>query len=511
MDRQAEEQHARLEPQKLETLKSMTRTESPTGSSRVRLDDIESRNFTLEEEVEFENADLEKAKAEYDEKMKKMRGVFNAANKSLNELRQTVAAKDLEIGELKATVESLKEDDEKMKLSVDQSQKSIEKLTTELHSQTAMYNTQIEQLESKLRQSTQQNIQLKSEFQQYKTRAHALLGQMSSGAKNLDNGTDVSELIAINKRLESDLSQRIVELKCAQDKILVLEKDLKHSFDTNGKLEKELEEAQKSAKVDTEELHATQEHIQSLLEKNQSLKEALHEAEARYTASINDFNERLSASTETIQKNLKQKQEENEQLQLISENLSEELTQLRSELSNRSEQIDELQKQLSIASAGRIQSVCSPSRRDDSRSASPSSVTHSRQSSTYNYSLSDLLADAGERTTIVSSTLNMSDREQDYALKLHHMAEMLNESEAHVQRLIEQEKILKEELRKLDRLEKRQDLNVEYLKNVVLKFFETDPSDRESLVPVISTILQLSPEEIQSLRENALNAADSSQ
>ena len=65
---------------------------------------------------------------------------------------------------------------------------------------------------------------------------------------------------------------------------------------------------------------------------------------------------------------------------------------------------------------------------------------------------------------------------------------------------------MKEELRKLDRLEKRQDLSVEYLKNVVLKFFESNPADREPLIPVISTILQLSPDEVQSLKENAVDA-----
>ncbi|CAG8671242.1 18150_t:CDS:10 [Acaulospora morrowiae] len=528
MDKQAEEQNVKLE-QKLENLKSKMRTGSPTGNSRVRLDDIESRNFTLEEEVkdlriqlsgkknELEKAvelankrtaDLEKAKAEYDEKMKRMRGVFNAANKNLNELRQTVALKDLEIEELKAAMKNLKEDDEKSKSSMDQNQKSLEKLTTELHSQAATYNTQIEQLESKLRQTTQQNVQLKSEFQQYKARAHALLQQRNSGSKNVESGTDVSELLATTKKLESDLSLKITELKYAQDKIMVHEKDLKHSFDLNGKLEKELEEMHKSAKVNAEEMRATQEQCQNLLEENEGLRKALHEAEARYTASVNDFNERLLVSTETIQKKLKQKQEENEQLQSISE--ASQLTQLRSELSQRSEQIEELQKQLSIASAGKAQSISnSPALRDDSRSASPSSVTH--RNSTHN-SLSDLLADTEERTSIVSSsTLTLSDKEQDHVLQLQHMAEMLNESEAHVQRLIEQEKILKEEIRKLDRLEKRQNINVEYLKNVVLKFFETDPSDREPLVPVISTILQLSPEEIQSIRENALNATDNGQ
>jgi len=52
-------------------------------------------------------------------------------------------------------------------------------------------------------------------------------------------------------------------------------------------------------------------------------------------------------------------------------------------------------------------------------------------------------------------------------------------------------------------------LSIEYLKNVVLKFFESNPADREPLVPVISTILQLSPEEVQSLKTNAINEINS--
>ncbi|CAG8776116.1 4635_t:CDS:2, partial [Dentiscutata heterogama] len=95
-------------------------------------------------------------------------------------------------------------------------------------------------------------------------------------------------------------------------------------------------------------------------------------------------------------------------------------------------------------------------------------------------SLSDLLSDTEGRISMVStSALESSDKERDYIMKLKHMAEMLNESEYQVQKLMEQEKFLKEEIRKLDRSEKRQNLNVEYLKNVVLKFFETNPVDRE--------------------------------
>jgi hypothetical protein len=46
---------------------------------------------------------------------------------------------------------------------------------------------------------------------------------------------------------------------------------------------------------------------------------ALKETEARYLANVEDFEERLANAIEAKEKNLKQKQEENEALQKISE------------------------------------------------------------------------------------------------------------------------------------------------------------------------------------------------
>jgi F0F1-type ATP synthase delta subunit len=66
---------------------------------------------------------------------------------------------------------------------------------------------------------------------------------------------------------------------------------------------------------------------------------------------------------------------------------------------------------------------------------------------------------------------------------------------------------LKEELRKLERAEKRQDMNIEYLKNIVLMFFEAESDEaRKPLITVVSQVLQLSPEEIERLRKR-LSAA----
>jgi hypothetical protein len=63
---------------------------------------------------------------------------------------------------------------------------------------------------------------------------------------------------------------------------------------------------------------------------------------------------------------------------------------------------------------------------------------------------------------------------------------------------------LKEELRKLERVEKRQDMNIEYLKNIVLMFLEAESDEaREPLITVVSQVLQLSPEEVDRLRKSA--------
>ena len=55
----------------------------------------------------------------------------------------------------------------------------------------------------------------------------------------------------------------------------------------------------------------------------------------------------------------------------------------------------------------------------------------------------------------------------------------MNGSEATVKRFEEQEKVLKEEIRRMDRMEKRQDMSIEYLKSVVLKFLERSAGERE--------------------------------
>ncbi|KAM6179967.1 GRIP and coiled-coil domain-containing protein 2 [Erethizon dorsatum] len=79
-----------------------------------------------------------------------------------------------------------------------------------------------------------------------------------------------------------------------------------------------------------------------------------------------------------------------------------------------------------------------------------------------------------------------------------HLNGLLRETEATNAVLMEQVKLLKSEIRRLERNQEREKsvANLEYLKNVLLQFIFLKPgSERERLLPVIDTMLHLSPEE----------------
>ena len=82
--------------------------------------------------------------------------------------------------------------------------------------------------------------------------------------------------------------------------------------------------------------------------------------------------------------------------------------------------------------------------------------------------------------------------------RLFHTTELLNESELNNVRLTDQVSLLKDEIRRIERnVERAESIsNLEYLKNVILKFFTLKSSpERLQLIPVLVTMLKLSPDE----------------
>lgn len=64
---------------------------------------------------------------------------------------------------------------------------------------------------------------------------------------------------------------------------------------------------------------------------------------------------------------------------------------------------------------------------------------------------------------------------------------------------MEQNTMLKEEIRKLERDRSRETENLEYLKNVVVHYMSADSVGRDQLLMPLATILHLSPEEVGAL------------
>lgn len=82
--------------------------------------------------------------------------------------------------------------------------------------------------------------------------------------------------------------------------------------------------------------------------------------------------------------------------------------------------------------------------------------------------------------------------------RLLNTTELLNESELNNVRLSEQVSLLKDEIRRIERnMDRAESIsNLEYLKNIVLKFFILKSTqERLQLIPVLVTMLKLSPDE----------------
>ncbi|KRZ55098.1 GRIP and coiled-coil domain-containing protein 2 [Trichinella nativa] len=88
--------------------------------------------------------------------------------------------------------------------------------------------------------------------------------------------------------------------------------------------------------------------------------------------------------------------------------------------------------------------------------------------------------------------------------KNRHLTELLYESESNNTRLEEQIRLLKDEIRRLNRNQEREQhiANAEYLKNVILEFVAPKmPDARQKLIPVLTAMLSLSPSEVAILQK----------
>ena len=110
------------------------------------------------------------------------------------------------------------------------------------------------------------------------------------------------------------------------------------------------------------------------------------------------------------------------------------------------------------------------------------------------------MADTPPRRLLDDTELERQRLDELNAIKMRLLDanELLNESELNNVRLTEQIALLKDEIRRIERnVDRAESLsNLEYLKNIILKFFVLKSTpERLQLIPVLVTMLKLSPDE----------------
>lgn len=302
--------------------------------------------------------------------------------------------------------------------------------------------------------STENDLQeLQNEFENYKTRASEIMQQNNPNKSNLSH------------TFEDNLYKQLKEMNSEQQKrISILESQLNVSLEKNKEMEREQEFLQEKIDSLNKQL-VTSNNLETkcttLTRENDNLKVALKQ----FRSKLKDPN----LFDETVPKDLSQS------------NIDVEYAASNSSYPQRGTP-DETGESESITQTK--QDHGSQSNSSSSSDGSTSGYVHIKPT-----------------TFEIISKSSLDDTQN----QLDNLTKAYLDSESTNSLLTEQVLTLKEEIRRLERGTQRMELaeNLEYLKNILFKFLTLDSGQseqKERLIPVLSTVLKLSPEETTKLQ-----------
>ncbi|KAI1303638.1 GRIP and coiled-coil domain-containing protein 2 [Halotydeus destructor] len=334
-----------------------------------------------------------------------------------------------------------------------------------------------------------------ADFEMYKLRVHRILNEKSADTKQVE----------LERQLKSEVEQRLERL---ETQLALTEKHLETAHERSESLLSELNQSKLSLTNLTRDAES---NMESVKKENESLKSLSRDLQCKIVHVRNDLEKKVRQLEESITK----KEAENRQLQqqlteaersstvqdhssllhLISDEISSgsETVQAQSshvQISPRSDAATELD---SLGSA----SLPSRTKRFSISSASGLGMLHLNGQS-------NVLDEILNRSNFDFDNISIAPEENS---RITRLTELLEESESSNLLLSEQNRFLKDDIKRLElsisRVEVAQ--NLEYLKNLLVKFVSLEPgtSEKLQLVPVIKTILKLSKEEETLLTSSA--------
>ncbi|KAI1241665.1 hypothetical protein IHE44_0005151 [Lamprotornis superbus] len=351
-------------------------------------------------------------------------------------------------------------------------------------------------LQEECRAAQAEQAAVTSEFESYKVRVHNVLKQQKnkSAARTESEGAkqerEQLEMVIDQLKVKLQDAQHNSQLNASELQALQSEHDTlleRHNKMLQETVAKEAELREKLCTIQSENMVIKTEHAQ-----------ALSQLTAQNEALRNNFRDQVRNLQEEHRKTV-------ETLQQQLCRVEAQLFQLKSEPSTRGPAVSNLatknlreRRNVDLPVLD-VHSVA----REEGEGMETTDTESVSSASTYVQSLEQLLNSSEAKPEPSQWQADLTKDELIQKLNTttksaDHLNELLRESEATNAILMEQIKLLKNEIRRLERNQEREKsvANLEYLKNVLLQFiFLKSGSEKERLLPVIDTMLQLSPEE----------------
>ncbi|XP_014812193.1 PREDICTED: GRIP and coiled-coil domain-containing protein 2 [Calidris pugnax] len=471
-----------------------------------RIEDLEQetgiqkqKQETLQEEIKS----LQSTMQQDEERNAKIKQLLVKTKKELADSKQAENDHLMLQASLKGELEASQQQVEAYKIQVSvltsEKHKVQEHLrtSTEQHQRTlSAYQQKIATLQEECRAAQAEQASVTSEFESYKVRVHNVLKQQknkSSSQTESEGGKqerEQLEMVIDQLKVKLQDAQHNSQMNASELQALQSEHDTlleRHNKMLQETVAKEAELREKLCTIQSENMVMKTEHAQ-----------ALSQLSAQNEALRNNFRDQVRNLQEEHRKTVETLQQQLSRVEV-------QLFQLRNEPSTKGPAVSNpamknlRERRNTDLPVLDVHTVA----REEGEGMETTDTESVSSASTYVPSLEQLLnsPEAKLEPSQWQAELTKDELIQKLnttAKSADHLNELLRESEATNAILMEQIKLLKNEIRRLERNQEREKsvANLEYLKNVLLQFiFLKSGSEKERLLPVIDTMLQLSPEE----------------
>ncbi|XP_014211833.1 GRIP and coiled-coil domain-containing protein 2 [Copidosoma floridanum] len=503
-------------------------------STKTRLDDMKhnkTSNNVLSLEVANYEKSVETIKAKLDEEVNeriKLEATVNqhletidVLNARVSELQDSYVAKSNRVTTLEEKNQTLESEAREAKLEVSKAINEKESYAREAR----RLETSKRDLEAKVELLTSEMAKLEEENRSRIKTAQTLIDEFKRECSRLNLALENS------KRETNTLQEEFESYKLRAQSVL-----LKTKHVPNNELEEEVEHYKREIILLTEKCELYKEKTESLMREIVLLRDE----RSRVTASEEELMAKLSILRKdsiALLEKYKKQEAEMQRLQINHEKTVDNLRrQNEEEMANLKKRHDEEIKNIKLEAT--LNSVAHSQTVSETRSASTvaastppliereecegSESTESIQLAAKNVErsqgraiepeapitamtpLDQLLEFPFDEHEVVTHVPKDSPEVAAYKNRVKHLTELLADAERDIAKLTQLNQLLKEDIRRQKRYVEREKeaVNFEYLKNVVFKFVTLENRDERSrLVPVLDTILKLTPEETQKLKK----------